>query len=281
MNIQVALNTINGKEVPAVTSLQVAEAFGKEHKNVLADIRNTSSKCSESFNALNFQLVDYKDAKGETRPMYLLSKDGLMMVTMGYITPEAMRVKEAYIARFNEMEARLSGGYALPRIPKSFPEALRMIADIEEEKALAIEQRDFYKRTKAQIGSRREATAMSTAARFAKENASLRNAIGRGKTWKQVRAIEWLPHYFRISHALWAQVGKKLTALSSEMGRIVRRHYTSEYPEGVGLYHADVIAEFRRRLNTHPDMLHKYRLVPGERHNVPAPSAPVGRPGRP
>lgn len=27
-----------------------------------------AAKCSESFNALNFELVDYKDAKGETRP---------------------------------------------------------------------------------------------------------------------------------------------------------------------------------------------------------------------
>lgn len=279
MNIEVALNTINGREVPAVTSLQVAEAFGKEHRNVLADIRNVSSKCSESFNALSFQLANYKDAKGETRPMYLLSKDGLMMLTMGYGTPEAMRVKEAFIARFNEMEERLRG----PQLPDFRNPALaaRAWAEEYERRQVAEQQRDEALRTKAQIGSRREATAMSTAARFAKENASLKNAIGRGKTWKQVRAIEWLPHYFRISHALWAQVGKKLTALSSELGRIVRRHYTSDYPEGVGLYHADVIAEFRRRLDTHPDMLHKYRLVPGERHNVPAPSAPVGHPGRP
>lgn len=49
MDIEVALKTINGKEVPAVTSLQVAEAFGKEHKHVLRDIRETTAKCSEDF----------------------------------------------------------------------------------------------------------------------------------------------------------------------------------------------------------------------------------------
>ena len=43
-------------------------AFEKEHKNVLADIRNTIAKCSESFNALNFELVEYTDTKGEKRP---------------------------------------------------------------------------------------------------------------------------------------------------------------------------------------------------------------------
>lgn len=97
MDIEISLKKINDKEVPAVTSLQVAEAFGKEHKNVLRDIRETQDKCSKSFNALNFELVKYTDPKGEERPMYLLSKDGLMMVTMGYTTPEAMRIKEAYI----------------------------------------------------------------------------------------------------------------------------------------------------------------------------------------
>lgn len=259
MNIEVALKTINGKEVPAVMSLQVAEAFRKEHRNVMRDIRETSAKCSESFNALNFELVDYKDAKGETRPMYLLSKDGLMMVTMGYITPEAMRVKEAYIARFNEMEARLSGGYALPRIPQSFPDALRMIADIEEEKALALEQRDYYRRTKAEIGSHREATAMNTASRLSKENARLHDALGDGRTWKQAKAIEWIADYFIPSPGMWSQLGKKLSALSAEMGYAVKRKESSEYPNGVGLYHASVITRLRARLDAYPEMLGKYR----------------------
>lgn len=210
------------------------------------------------------------ETPGGTQEMSVISEAGMYSLVLRSRKPEAKDFKR-WVTHDILPSIRKTGqygDYALPRIPKSFPEALRMIADIEEEKALAIEQRDFYKRTKAQIGSRREATAMSTAARFAKENASLRNAIGVGKTWKQVRAIEWLPYYFRISHTLWAQVGKKLTALSTELGRIVRRHYTSEYPEGVGLYHADVIAEFRRRLDTHPDMLHKYR-----RYDLSCPAA--------
>ncbi len=261
MNIEVALNIINGKEVPAVTSLQVAEAFGKQHAHIMRDIRETIDKCSESFNASNFGLVEYKDAKGEKRPMYLLSKDGLMMLTMAYTTPEAMRVKEAYIARFNEMEARLSGGYALPRIPQSFPDALRMIADIEEEKALALEQRDYYRRTKAEIGSRREATAMNTASRLSKENARLHDALGDGKTWKQAKAIEWIADYFIPSPGMWSQLGKKLSSLSAEMGYSVKRMETSEYSNGIGLYHIDVIKRLKARLNAYPEMLWKYRRI--------------------
>ena len=136
MDIEVALKTINGKEVPAVTSLQVAEAFGKRHDHVIRDIRETSAKCSESFNAPNFGLVDYMDAKGETRPMYLLSKDGLMMVAMAYTTPEAMRVKEAYINRFNEMERAITEN----RPALSREEILSQALEIIGKKNTALEQ---------------------------------------------------------------------------------------------------------------------------------------------
>ena len=76
MNELVKVEVVNGK--PCVTSLQVADAFEKEHKNVLADIRNTVSKCSESFTGLNFQLSEYTDSTGRKLPMYLLTKDGFV-----------------------------------------------------------------------------------------------------------------------------------------------------------------------------------------------------------
>lgn len=92
---------------PCVTSKQVAEAFGKKHKHVMRDIRIITAKCSESFTERNFALSKYTDTKGEKRPMYLLTKDGFTMLAMGYTTPEAMKIKVAYITRFNEMEERL------------------------------------------------------------------------------------------------------------------------------------------------------------------------------
>lgn len=56
-----------------MSSLQIAETTGKEHKNVMAAIR-TMKPAWEKVNGLKFQLVEYKDAKGEKRPMYELSK---------------------------------------------------------------------------------------------------------------------------------------------------------------------------------------------------------------
>lgn len=47
-----------------MTSLQVAEITGKEHKNVLRDIRNMEASWVK-VNGRRFELVDYIDAKGE------------------------------------------------------------------------------------------------------------------------------------------------------------------------------------------------------------------------
>lgn len=103
----VELQPVNGKAQPVTTSLRVAEYFEKEHKNVLRDIKETISKCSESFSALNFELAEYTDEQGKERPMYLLTRDGFMVVAMGYTGEKAMQLKEAYIGAFNEMEQRL------------------------------------------------------------------------------------------------------------------------------------------------------------------------------
>ncbi len=90
------------KGVPVTTSRKIAKVFGKEHYNVLRDIENLD--CSESFNTINFELVNYKDKKGEKRPEYIITKDGFVFLVMGYRGRKAAAFKEAYIKRFNDME---------------------------------------------------------------------------------------------------------------------------------------------------------------------------------
>ena len=51
-----------------MTSLEIAELTGKQHKNVMQAIRNMEPAW-EKVNGLKFQLVEYKDAKGELRPI--------------------------------------------------------------------------------------------------------------------------------------------------------------------------------------------------------------------
>ncbi|MCZ4065663.1 Rha family transcriptional regulator [Oxalobacter aliiformigenes] len=257
---EITIQKINEKEIPAVTSLQVADAFGKQHAHVMRDIRNVTEKCSEFFNASNFGLVEYTDAKGEKRPMYILSKDGLMMVTMGYTTLEAMAIKETYIARFNEMEEELRN--RVPGLPNFDNPALaaRAWAEQYERRQLAEAQRDEAIRTKAQIGSKREATAMATASAAVRKINSLEDELGRGKRFKFVKAIPWLPDVFEPSRGMYSVVGKTLKRLSVDLGYPIEKIVTPEYPDGINAYHVNVIAAFREKLKRDPAVLGKYRL---------------------
>jgi len=90
-----------------VDSLFVAEFFGKRHDHVLRDIAKITapkSGLSENFMRENFKKGTYRDKTGRKLPCYYLTRDGFTMLVMGYTGKKAMKFKEMYITRFNEME---------------------------------------------------------------------------------------------------------------------------------------------------------------------------------
>jgi len=56
-----------------MSSLEIAKLVGREHKDVMRSIRNMEPAW-EKINGRKFALVEYKDAKGESRPCYSLTK---------------------------------------------------------------------------------------------------------------------------------------------------------------------------------------------------------------
>lgn len=98
-------------------SLQVAETFGKEHYNVMRDIETLD--CSDEFNTLNFEGINYKDSRGRRQRKYIMTKDGFTFLVMGYRGKKAAQFKEAYIKRFNEMEKYIT---ILTDVKEDFPE---------------------------------------------------------------------------------------------------------------------------------------------------------------
>ena len=125
------LSAKNGRAI--VTSLRVAEHFGKRHANVIRAIKNL--KCSPEFNALNFEPAEYVDEQNKPRPMVEMTRDGFTIIAMGFTGPDAVAWKEKYIAAFNAMEAELRGSsdkHDVQPVPPLSREdrALRMIRDI-------------------------------------------------------------------------------------------------------------------------------------------------------
>ncbi len=103
----VEIMKFGNEERTAVTSLDVAETFKKEHKNVLRDIETLG--CSNEFNRLNFEPISYTDAMNRKQKAFAMTRDGFTLLVMGYTGEPAMGFKEAYIKQFNEMEKTLRG----------------------------------------------------------------------------------------------------------------------------------------------------------------------------
>ncbi len=103
----VEITKINKEEVTVVSSLDVAETFGKRHADVMRDIRELG--CSEEFGQRNFAQSYYISVQSKKQPMYHITKDGFTLLAMGYTGDIAMKFKEAYIKQFNAMEKALRG----------------------------------------------------------------------------------------------------------------------------------------------------------------------------
>lgn len=103
----VEIKKINKEEVTVVSSLDIAETFGKRHADVLRDVENL--ECSDEFRERNFALSSYRSVQNREFPLYLITRDGFTLLVMGYTGDKAMKFKEAYIRQFNAMEKALIG----------------------------------------------------------------------------------------------------------------------------------------------------------------------------
>ena len=91
-----------------VSSKDIAEHFGKQHKHVLENIReilvaeNSATKFFQETSSVY---------RGQQFPFYLMNRDGFSLLAMGFTGKKALQWKLKYIEAFNEMEETLKQGY--------------------------------------------------------------------------------------------------------------------------------------------------------------------------
>lgn len=102
----VIINDVN--EMLTVSSLQIAEHFEKNHRDVLRAIKNlTAQNC-----ALTSMFIEntYKAGTGKSYKYYECTRDGFTLLTMGFTGDKALDWKIKYIEAFNKMEKHIKSG---------------------------------------------------------------------------------------------------------------------------------------------------------------------------
>ena len=113
-----------------MTSLEIAELTGKQHKNVMQAIRNMEPAW-EKVNGLKFQLVEYRDAKGELRPCYQLTKTECLYIATKFNDEARARL----VLRWEELESeklKVESEKLKVKSEKFLPEPRRILALADE-----------------------------------------------------------------------------------------------------------------------------------------------------
>lgn len=110
---EIVLSTKSGE--PVASSRQVAENFGKEHKDTLESIRQILAAENSATKSMFYETTF--ENRGKQYPMYLMNRDGFTLLAMGFTGKAALEWKLKYIAAFNEMEKKLTEQPQLTRSP--------------------------------------------------------------------------------------------------------------------------------------------------------------------
>ena len=177
-----------GSEVLAMTSREIAELTGKEHGNVMRDIRAMLEAISTDSN-LNpcANSSSYTGKDGRQYPQYELDKNTCLTLLLGYDPVARMKV----VKRWQELEAKQLS--AIPDFSDPAAAARAWADAYEKNRALALE-RDHAIATKAEIGTRREATAMNTASQAVKRANALEIELDKSKDYATVKRMQMLYH---------------------------------------------------------------------------------------
>lgn len=205
---------------------------------------------------------------GGCQDMMLISESGLYTLIMRSNKPEA-KVFRKWVTSEVLPSIRKTGGYGIRTVDDMINDpdtAIRLLTQLKilrlQNDQLEMERAEAI-RTKAMIGSRREATAMNTASQKSKECEKLREQIGDSKTYKAVTAITWLPDYFNMSNrGLYGSLAANLKKIEAGMTSEFKHTDIEDSRWGsVKAYHVAVIERLHEMVQADENLMKKYRKI--------------------
>lgn len=176
-----------------MSSIELSSLTGKNHADVRRDIENTLSNAEIDFSRFADVSKNYNNQKVK---IYNLPRRECDLVISGY----SVKYRLAVIDRWHELEAN-----QIPQI--SHIDSLRLLADsLEQNEIMKIKFMDAIE-SKAEIGSKREATAMNTASQATKRVKKLEVELDQSKDYYSVKRMQMLMHGQEFNWRILKEVG--------------------------------------------------------------------------
>lgn len=166
--------------VLTMSSREIADLVKARHDNVKRTIERLAAKGTIRFTPSE---ETSHEGPGSRLVEVLLVNKRDSFVVVAQLCPE---FTAALVDRWQYLE-QLQSSHSMPQ---DYIQALEHLLTSKKAEQAAIEQRDHAVRTKAEIGNRREATAMATASAAVRQANQLRNELGKGCQQATVTAVE-------------------------------------------------------------------------------------------
>lgn len=186
-----------------MSSREIAELTGKNHSNVMRDIRSMMDALEQDSNLNSVcKSTSYVGENGQSYPQYELDKDTCLTLLLGYDVVARMKV----VKRWQELEQKQQEQF---KLPQNYVEALEMLVVAEKEKILLQEKIDNDAPKLEVYEAIAEADSGIRITEFARV-LSDKNSIGRNKLYSTLRDWKLLDRnnvpYQRCIEADWFYV---------------------------------------------------------------------------
>ena len=201
--IQVAdkqTSVIQYKSMPVMTTEQMAGFYGTDSVNIRKNYMRNAERFidgkhffkveGDELRTLKNSLSDFEVLSPNTRSLTLWTEKGAARHAKILDTDQAWdifeQLEEVY---FSVKEKAKSNALALP---SDYLSALKALVVSEEQKQIALQERDHAIATKAEIGSRREATALGRLSAKTKEVEKLKTKLDSSTSFATIKKIQSL-----------------------------------------------------------------------------------------
>jgi hypothetical protein len=184
------ITPFTGGDAVTMSSREIAELVGSRHDKVKQSIERLAARTDNSGKPVIDlpPLGEYLDSLGRPATEYLVNKRDSFVV-VAQLCPEFTAALVDRWQALEEQRADVSLDTDEGKLLLIQGLATKQLALIAENK-LVTQQRDLAIEIKAEIGSRREATAMATASAAVRQANQLKEELGRGLRQATVTAVE-------------------------------------------------------------------------------------------